>query len=195
LITNRTEWCWKLMRLLEANLLLPQGVRLPPGTTVWVGLPTEPSDVGSTRIVDGAVQIIVSVRENRTEDVMDILFHEMLVAATGVGKTNCTPFRSLARRLNMTGRAATARLGEDTPERTAALRLVRALGPYPVSEARYRKPRDSGRIRASSTTIPGYHVYISPRMIREHGLPRDPKGKPMRLSNPSAVFQTRGRLK
>lgn len=120
------------------------------------------------------------------EDVVIVvatLLHEMIHASVGIECKHSGAFRGLAKEFGLAGKMTHTFAEEGTELHRTLEVIVGRLGPYPHAPMSKKGKRGgkktNGWVRMKSLNADGYRVTISPRMMEEHGLPRDPWGDEM----------------
>jgi hypothetical protein len=117
--------------------------------------------------------------------VLNTLLHEGIHAVVGTEEGHKGEFKAMARQLGMGGKMTSAALLPDHPNYKVLEEIAEALGPYPhqkMIKTRKKGQSGGGWVRYVSTEEEGYKVVVSPKMVEEHGAPKDPWGLDMVLT-------------
>lgn len=132
---------------------------------------------------DGAPQMWICPTQNDPHRVIDILLHEMIHAALGCDAGHGKEFKKLMRGVGLEGKATATIVTHGTELYNKIDVLVNKLGPYPHSAVRAPAKKKgkggSGWVRLKSVNDEDYKVVISPKIMEEHGRPKDPWGDDM----------------
>lgn len=136
---------------------------------------------------EGITHVIVSPVLDEPVRVLDVLLHELCHAAVGVEAKHGKPFRDLAiKKFGLSGKVTATIAEEGTDIHKQLTELARKLGPYPHSAmsgsepGKKKRPPGGGWVKLVSENDEGYILRISPVAYREHGVPTDPWGDPMK---------------
>lgn len=113
--------------------------------------------------------------------VLDVLLHEIGHAVVGTEHGHKTPFRRFMRAVGLEGKPTATVAGDELRPKLEA--LASELGPYPHSPMsepeRVARGSKRAQVKYVSPTEPDFKVWLTPRLIDEHGVPRDPWGDAM----------------
>lgn len=184
--TTREGWLLDAVARLDLKFFSENGYDLPEKMAVSCGFPR-----GVARAIgqcwdpkvcdDGTVQIFICPSIAEPTRVLDILLHEMIHAAVGIEAGHRGPFRKLAKEFGLSGKM-TATVAEEGSELHRTLSsMADAIGPYPHAAMQKKAPKRGTNtwIRLRSIEDDTFKVVISPKIMEEHGAPRDPWGHEM----------------
>jgi hypothetical protein len=114
-------------------------------------------------------------------EVIATLLHEMVHAALPPEVKHKGPFKKAVKALGLAGKATATFAEPGSPLHDKITALAQELGPYPHSKLVVTGPakKGAGWPRYESTTIQGYKVLVSPKMLDAYGPPLDPNGETM----------------
>ncbi len=186
---TREGWLLNAVDALSAKFFEENGYDLPERLGVSCGFPR-----GVARAIgqcwdpvvaeDGTTHMFICPSIAEPLRVLDILLHEMIHACVGIDVGHKGIFRKLVKEFGLHGKM-TATFAEEGTELHKTLGVIAGrLGEYPhapMKKTQNKGKGGSGWIRLVSPREEGYKVVISPKMIEEHGVPRDPWGNDMEM--------------
>lgn len=117
--------------------------------------------------------------------VLDILLHELIHAAVGVGHGHKKPFSSVAKKVGLSGKPTATFAAEDSELLKKLEAIASKLGDYPHAKmsggAGPKRPPAGGWIKFYSERADDYILRVSPKALLEYGPPQDPWGEEMTL--------------
>jgi hypothetical protein len=191
---TREQWLEQAVRMMDRQILRPAGYMMPEHWKISVSFAKTSGGhraIGQCwppeRAADGKTTHILVCPTMDASDpvrVLDIVLHEMGHAAVGCEHAHKKAFRDFVKAVGLDGKVTATYA---TPGSELHVRLgdmAARLGAYPhpaLKPVEKVKPAGGGWVRYESVGIPGYKVVVSPKMVDEHGAPRDPEGDEMVL--------------
>jgi hypothetical protein len=188
--TTREGWLMAAVVLLDKEFFDGHGYKLPKKLGCSCGFPkgARGQVIGQCwapeSSTDGTINLFICPTQDEPVRVLDILLHELVHAQVGNAAGHKGPFKKMVREFGLVGKA-TATYAEEGSELWLKLsHISEQLGPYPHKKMvpnLKKKTRGSmgGWVRFMSTNEEDYRVLVSPKMLEEHGAPRDPWGDEM----------------
>lgn len=186
---TREAWLKAATVLLEKEFFSDGTYSVPTKLQVSCGIP-----YGAAKAIgqywppsnsqDETINIFVCPSLSDPISVLATHLHELIHAVAGPEAKHGGLFKTLARKVGLAGKL-TATYAEEGSELWLKLAAMStALGNYPHSPIRKRKPKPKGEtaggwIRLKSPENEKYKVLVSPKMLEEHGAPTDPWGNEM----------------
>jgi len=190
----REAWLASATRKLGKTFFADNGLELPGKLQCSCGFPKARGGkaIGQcwnpATSADGTTQMFISPTLGNDvvspQGVLPTLLHELIHACVGTEAGHKGPFKKLMKQFGLQGKA-TATLVEPGTELHTKLNLIAGeLGPYPHAamtpmKKEGRRGAMGGWVRLKSVTDERYKVLVSPKMIDECGMPRDPWGEEM----------------
>lgn len=148
----------------------------PRGTSKAIGQCWDPKVSG-----DKTTQMFVCPSQGDPITVLGIVLHEMIHASVGVEVGHKGIFRKLAKEFGFVGKMTATQVEPGSPLNGALNVIHASLGEYPHApmQKRSKVAKRTGWIRLMSPEVEEYRALVSPAMLDEHGVPRDPWGNEM----------------
>lgn len=186
---TRERWLIEAVKLLAYDFFTEKGYDFPEKWGISCGFPK-----GSSKAIgqawdpevagDGTSHMFISPVLDEPTRVLDVTLHEMIHVAVGIEEGHKGMFRKLAKEFELEGKMTATYVTPGTPLHDHLLRIAERLGTYPhmamAPRPKAKKPTNSW-VRYFSTKDEKYKVLVSPKMVEEHGAPRDPWGEEMEM--------------
>lgn len=203
--TTREAWLMAGIELLNKEFFDGHGYKLPKKLACSCGFPkaARGQAIGQCWPVetsaDGTTNMFICPTQDNPIRVLDILLHELIHAQVGCAAGHKGPFKKLALEFGLEGKMTATYATEGTELWKKLSHISEQLGPYPhtkMTPMLKKRTRGSmgGWVRFKSTTEEDYRVLVSPKMLEEHGAPRDPWGEEMEPveQDPNLPFYKKG---
>lgn len=136
---------------------------------------------GKSWTSNGTTHIFISPTQANNVEVLAILVHELIHAAVGCGEGHKGNFKKLALALGLEGKMTHTHVSKKSPLFPTLQKISKSLGKYPHSKMTPERKGKPSYVwpRLYSRTLPSYTFQMSPKLIKEYGLPKDPMGQTM----------------
>jgi hypothetical protein len=187
---TREQWLNAATELLDKKFFDGNGYTLPAKKACSCGFPKSARGhaIGQCwapeTSTDGTINMFICPTQDDPIRVLDILLHELIHAQVGTAAGHKGPFKKMAKEFGLEGKATATFAAEGSELWKQLSHISEQLGPYPHKKmvpGLKKKTRGSmgGWVRFKSITEEEYRVLVSPKMLDEHGSPRDPWGEEM----------------
>lgn len=136
--------------------------------------------------MDKTHEIFICPTQAEPVKVLSIMLHELIHAAVGIEAGHKGMFRKLAKEFGLVGKM-TATFAEEGSELYNQLAIFSGrLGDYPhAAMVKTTKPTGGAKhwLRFTSPTEDAYRIVMRPDVVQEFGVPQDPWGNEMVLTN------------
>lgn len=188
--TTREGWLVAASELLDEAFFNGNGYTLPAKKACSCGFPKGARGRaigqcwGTSTSSDGTANMFICPTLDEPISVLATLLHELIHAWNDCVDGHKGPFKKLVKQFGLAGKA-TATYAEEGSELWLKLsHISEQLGPYPHKKMvpngkKAKRGSMGGWVRYCSVNEQTYKVLVSPKMVEEHGAPRDPFGDEM----------------
>lgn len=179
---TREGWLREAVELLRDEFFTDKGYDFPEKWGISCGFP-----FGSSKAIgqawspdvagDKTHHMFICPSQDVATRVLDITLHEMIHIAVGIEEGHKGMFRKLAKEFGLEGKMTATYVTEGTELHNALVLVAEKLGEYPhTTMVPHRKlaKKTNSWVRYYSTNDDTFKVLVSPKMVEEHGAPRDP---------------------
>lgn len=131
---------------------------------------------------NGTTHIFISPTQGDNIAVLAILVHELVHAAVGCEEKHGGKFKTMARALGLEGKLTHTTVSKKSILYPTLSKISKKLGKYPHSKMVLKaKPTKDKYVwpRLMSLNFEEYTFQMSPKLIAEYGMPKDPVGVEM----------------
>ena len=188
-IDHTQVWLHKAVELLDKEFFDGHGYALPKKLRCSCGFPKGKGDTigqcwNPALAADETTHMFISPVLDDPIQVLATLLHEMIHAVLGTEEGHGKTFKKLMKEFGLVGKATATYCEPGTDLHRKLSSMVTKLGKYPHKALVPRTKEGTGKsmggwLRYRSINEDKYRVVVSPKMVEEHGAPRDPWGDEM----------------
>ena len=192
-MTTREDWLMQASKLIETQILSPQGASMPEKYDIGVGFPSVTKAIGQAWSKDASVDentyhilIAPTLGNKDIINMLQVLLHEMIHCSVGIDQKHGGEFKRVARAVGLEGRLTATYVSEGSDLYNQLKSVSEQVGwEYPhqeiVLKPKETKPRAKNFVQLVSPNNPEYIVKMKKDIYEAMGAPVDPEGDEMEI--------------